>query len=180
MFDIPVSEESKVKDIEAAADRLHQLSRAQSLTLSPEKSKPSEEEVYDFLNRTVKLAEGNAIDEDNIVTSASFSKNEVSNTEEHKRGLYALKFTYTGIKWETLAGFDKYEVAGSSENLVYFTVSFTSPVKVTSVGKNRPTETKYDKNGLIPIPKDKLQSVQKAIIRLAEIAREQNKDPFAE
>lgn len=45
--------------------------------------------------------------------------------------------------------------------------------------KSVPMNTRYTDQFFIYVPTDKVESCKKALLRLSEIAKEENKDPFA-
>lgn len=68
---------------------------------------------------------------------------------------------------------DFFRGLGGLEILLFF----DSPLKHEVDGKFK-DEITYPNHLQLPIPNDKQESIKKAFLRLSEIAKEENKDPF--
>jgi hypothetical protein len=77
---------------------------------------------------------------------------------------------YSLINWEKMISTGK---STKNETIFGIVLSFNTPIKYV-----RNEEIKYQKEIRLEIPKDKYGSLEKAFLRLAEIAKEENKDPF--
>jgi len=86
---------------------------------------------------------------------------------------------YTGISWETLNPQSINLLDDRDPEILSVSACFSKKVKMEE-GNNSGDEAKEEFADCITvvIPKGKFESIKKAFIRLAEIAKEENKDPF--
>jgi hypothetical protein len=169
-FYMPLSEKGRVKDIETAASLLSKLARSGKLILPAETNKPSKEETVAFLNSTLKLAEGSWNDGLYLIISASFSETEITSALRFESGSTS-QSSYSNIKWENFRGFDKDRSETGEDYIFSFAVDFTTAVKSTYTNKEG-LKIDYPVRLFIAVPKDKIMSVQKAILHLAALSRE--------
>lgn len=135
-------------------------------------SKPTKEETITFMSKTLKAGIGMGFEWDSTIQDVSFHGDKlVIEATETNRNL--IRYNISDLPWEYL---DKsnFESANMKCN---FTIRFTKSYKniITTGGE---IVTEFPKKMNISIPEDKIESFKKACIRLCEIAKEENKDPF--
>jgi hypothetical protein len=147
--------------------------------------KPTKEQTLAYLTKTFKLTEGEILLHEpykkQIPELFVFSEKEISkkykeyewNTGEED-GIE--KQTYTNMKWEDVISIkiSSFNKGWSSDNLIPISVEFSSNIKIISNDKH----TYYDKFISFSVIKSKAESFKKALERLVEIAKEENKNPF--
>lgn len=152
---------------------------------------PTKEETVHFLDRIVKSEIGHTMTGECcspkgsvwVTTSASFDwgivtvANEISEPFE-KRGDGATCHTRSEIPWHTYTGVsvDSSYTKGFYDVLI----TFRDNMKHSTSHKcgTDPYHISYGNRLGISVPYDKIKSVKKAILRLVEIAKGENKDPF--
>ena len=136
-------------------------------TVNAQDGKPTKEETVAYLTRSFKLVEGEKFFSNNTAYSYSkydFSINKIIETYDDGSGS-----TYSDFKWETLTEIrtptcpEEYKVC---EIRLYFSSYFKDELNLTWKFKE------------VYVLKSRAESVKKAFLRLSEIAKEENKDPF--
>lgn len=150
-------------------------------------NKPTKEETLDFMRRTAEAAIGSEYNSSRTTeitfTGDTYSRKSVMEIGNNKIG-GTYDDTYSGIKWENLiaSGFALKNCGIGENGICEMWVSFTNKVKFFE-GKDlkyAPSgeKTTFTQTVGILIPSEKFESMKKACLRLAELAKEENKDPF--
>lgn len=165
-----------------------------TVAVKAQDNKPTKEETIAFINRTLNECKG--FDTEfhwGQIESVDFRGNTMEfKTFQMFGGTGPLKdkivLTYTtrydGISWEKLM-IDKIEFKTESGVSYYYRILFGQNMKVTEISKDvlnnedPATKTSSQSNLYIFVPQSKAESIKKAFLRLHEIAKEENKDPFA-
>ena len=132
--------------------------------------KPTKEETIAFMNSTLNKTIG-FDGKDGIINEVIFTGNSyfLKGYEELIDGIFTKK--YTQINWEL-------DPDGFTINDNCLRVKFTSNFSLKQKVKDQPEEEFFfaDIDFLLPI--EKIESFKKACLRLSELAKEENKDPF--
>lgn len=136
--------------------------------------KPTKEATIKFMATVLKSIEGKKYLSSGMyheIIEVNFDGNTYSSLSSWNNGP-AEKETSTNIKWES---YDEKNSDDEKEadNLVKFLPWFSLKIKCEFDRK-----ISFRNNLILSIPKEKLSSFKKACLRLAEIAKEENKDPF--
>ena len=146
---------------------------ATTFTVSAQQ-KPTKEETVAFMKRTLESAIGSRAPFI-ALKEVSFSENSYSTRIIFHDGRNGDMET-SSIKWESLIP-DQITIRKLRE-CTEVEVSFRYPAKVTkSIGGEKTSDESLSKISFY-VPNDKAESFKKACLRLAEIAKEENKDPF--
>jgi hypothetical protein len=132
-------------------------------------TKPTKEETIAFMNRTLKSTIGF-----NGIVEIDFNQNTYTlkdYTSVGAKGFYS-SHTSSGIPWETLQA-DSFHIHGNRLRII-FSRNYRHKYQV----HNSPEIEEFISSLDIKLPFDKVESFKKACIRLSEIAKEENKDPF--
>lgn len=133
--------------------------------------KPSKEQTIAFMRRVLESSIGQQYHSNHIVTQVSFDGNSYKNTLQnvHYKDDYRL-IEYRGIKWEHFSSIGAEEnLEGIDDLNTWFDVNIEN---IDDSGSS------FSKVIQFRIPISKKESFNKACLRLAEIAKEENKDPF--
>ncbi|MEY3499944.1 MAG: hypothetical protein RL308_1613 [Bacteroidota bacterium] len=165
---------------------------AATFTVNAQGSKPTKEQTLAYLTKTFKLTEGEIVINKGFNKYSyevyEFSENKIIVRTKHydwfqdqdRKDIYYYTI-YSDLKWEDvisikLISFD--QITGgysySSDNLDSIIVKFSTKFKENS--GDSPTYF-YDELH-ISVIKSKAESFKKALERLVEIAKEENKNPF--
>lgn len=157
-----------------------------AVILQAQDNKPTKEQTVAFLDRTLKETKGWDLPWGwGVVDNTSFKDNSVeyhTNFSMDGETFYESTFTFEDIRW------DRFEDMTYNQEGAYYEVMFS----VNNTYKNQTIyvheklkqtmedkiETNVQSNLYLFVPEGKVESVKKAILRLVEIAKEENKDPF--
>lgn len=143
--------------------------------------KPTKEETIAFIKRTTEATVGKEIGWGAILEESSFSVDGYT-TKQTISGTHGFTVeTYRLLKWETMDS-NRWSETAPQEGIevIEIGVYFSSKVKHVrdfNLSDNNDKD-EYTNELMVYIPKDKLESMKKAFLRLSEIAKEENKDPF--
>jgi hypothetical protein len=145
-------------------------------------TKPTKEETQRFLNSMLSKTIGEIRYEiqpiKTQIFSENFSKYEITYSLEDDNSYFNTD-VITLIKWDNFLVFNTYsEEVYDNQNLAQIMVVFSTNIKNVNTCEICKEKTTYSKQFGFLVLKDKIESAKKAIIRLAEIAKEENKDPF--
>ncbi|MCC8409001.1 hypothetical protein LJ707_08670 [Mucilaginibacter sp. UR6-1] len=149
-------------------------------------SKATEAQTFQYLESTIKLLIGKKIYTDGdvtVITNVKCSNNSIVTMANYKEDgstdFVDIKSTVSEIPWHTFKSIkvaDSYEL--TNEDLMILTINFTSNLKRVLVTDGISDKPDYEDSFDIIFPKDRRQSVEKAISRLVEIYKSKNQDPF--
>lgn len=157
-------------------------------TVNAQDKKPTKEETVAFINRTINECKGfelpfamgvlqNAVFlEKKLIYTTSLELNPGEKYCDHKE-------TYEDINWEKLI-VKEMEFTEKSNLASFYYVTFETNLSNTVLNENcnrygkNSEETSLQLNMYVFIPKNKKESIKQAFLRLSEIAKEENKDPF--
>jgi hypothetical protein len=146
--------------------------------------KPSREVTAKFIDATLKKTIGTEdLPGGNLLTNVSFDGNQLILTTTRKNLELRSTTTYSNFDWEGLSIFlvrndqEKSKITGFEVVQISFETNFKEVYIAEQFGKVRNTE-RLKSWILIHMPSDKIASLEKAFLRLSEIAKEENKDPF--
>ena len=135
--------------------------------------KPTKEQTITFIKNQLASMIGTKWMSDNLITKYSFETEKIY--FEASGEMVTTTYTYSQLNWVNLVGESR---AGNDIILV-----FKSAIKrdYKAFAKNGAVVNSGVKNEQyiqIPLPVEKFDSLTKAFLRLSEIAKEENKDPF--
>ncbi len=133
--------------------------------------KPTKEQTVAFIKRT---CESTRLKKhwDNTIMQTSFNYDNSSIEYLTDGNTSNTIDEYSLIKWEN---FTRFGIGTSENDITQVFIEFSNTVKLVRDGKL----CDFDKLGLrLYVPNSKVESIKKAIERLVEIAKEENKDPF--
>ena len=135
--------------------------------------KPTKEETIAFMNRTLKSTIS-YMGDDGKILETEFNENQYylkTYLDLGGTGYYS-KYTNSQFPWDALEA-DQFKVNGN-ELRISFSRNYRSKYKIS----DQPEKEQFISSLDITLPSDKIESFKKACIRLSEIAKEENKDPF--
>lgn len=150
--------------------------------------KPTKAQTVDFINRTLELSIGSKYNY-TYTTRTSFDyetyiRESVMKAGSQKVVVGNYKEEYSLLKWENLLinNFQLKNCDFGDNGICEIWISFSSQIsfRETKSGKSidNTDKTNYVQTLAMLIPSEKFESIKKACIRLSEIAKEENKDPF--
>lgn len=150
-----------------------------TFSINAQGSKPTKEQTLDYLTKTLKLTLGEEYSFRGKIkrySKVDFKYDTVSEKIEWHDGFDECE--NTEIKWETVTDYN-FEEYGS-EKLILIIISFDSKYKLICKSKDFSSVgyTSYENSLNLLILKSKAESFKKALERLVEIAKEENKNPF--
>ena len=150
---------------------------AATFTVKAQDGKPTKERTINFIQSALNESIGSKyygkVIEKNVFTHDMLNKCIVDGSSNKID-------TYYNINWELYTGC----AARGDNGIVKIDVYMSNPVKniatSTKIGEEEPyySVTNYDDQIHFFAPYNKVESLKKAFARLAEIAKEENKDPF--
>lgn len=142
---------------------------ATSFTVNAQE-KPSREQTIKFIDTTLKKFVGNN-DAAEVLKNISFDGVELIKTSTMYNEPSIDK--YSNLHWEELsfAIREDSKVSGFTKIQLSFETNFKQYMSLLNKERFFDWFTLY-------VPTDKIQSIEKAFLRLKEIAKEENKDPF--
>lgn len=164
------------------------LLMATVFTINAQDAKPTKEETIAFINRTINECKGFKLPnymgelENAFFTGNKLIYKSTTSLTSGKKNC-AREEIYEDIAWDKLKIEDiKFE---SSESVAsYYLISFKQNINHIYITENcvfseNSSRTNIQSNMYFFIPLEKKESIKKAFLRLSEIAKEENKDPFA-
>ncbi|MGV8946375.1 MAG: hypothetical protein ACOH1N_08105 [Lutibacter sp.] len=143
-----------------------------AFTSQAQDGKPTKEETVKFIQKTLESLKGSIYIMNLVITEYDFEQNSLFFKAE--KGRIIMSNRYSQINWDKLVKIDFTNAQSTLEIQLIFSTTFKQESLVTHVKD----ETTYEKYIQIPIPESKKGSMEKAFLRLSEIAKEENKDPF--
>lgn len=155
---------------------------ATAFSVNAQTKKLGKEETIAYLDRVLKLSNGEIFKRANnpnptALSECSFAFDlitytcKVSDEDNHE---YTTNVFYSNIKWESCNGVLIVNSSDSySDNLIDVKIIFDMKYKFTM-----DKHIYFENDMYLKILKTKADSFKKAIERLVEIAKEENKDPF--
>ena len=137
---------------------------------------PTKEETVAFINRTTALTVGKIFYR-STTTETKFTYDSYFYSQTYNT-LLSTTTKQSDILWETLIPEQIRIYYESDIETMEVGIPFTKTIKYESTSTRSGPTTEYTAWLRIIIPKEKFESIKKACIRLAEIAKEENKDPF--
>jgi hypothetical protein len=135
--------------------------------------KPTKEETISFMNRTLK----STISYKSYV--GKILEIEFNQNQYYLKTYFAVggggfysEYTRSQFPWDALEA-DQFKVNGNELRII-FSRNYRSKSKISDGAEK---EQFYSSINIL-LPSDKIESFKKACIRLSEIAKEENKDPF--
>jgi hypothetical protein len=147
-------------------------------SMAKAQQKPSKEETVAFMDRTMKAVIG-VEGIPGLITSASFDYNKCDYTRTYRHG-GKKKTEYSSIQWENFKNIT-YSEQFYLGSILSITVNFSTKFNYSEQYDFGNFENKNEMTDhfSIIIAKEKISSFVKACYRLAELAKEENKDPFS-
>ncbi len=164
---------------------------AATFSVKAQDGKPTKEQTLNYLTKTLKLTEGEIVINKGVNKCLNevneFSENKIITKEKYYDWLqYRQDISYnyiilSDLKWEDVISIKLISYnqinngySYSSDNLEIIIVQFSSKFK-----KNQDDYPTFFSDELqISVIKSKAESFKKALERLVEIAKEENKNPF--
>jgi hypothetical protein len=157
-------------------------------TVNAQDKKPTKEETVAFINRTLNEIKGIKLPfASGVLQNASFSLNTLtySTSLELNPGekFCDHKEIYEDISWDKLI-VNEIEFTDKANFASFYFITLDSNISLTLVNENcnnprqNSQKRSYQSSVQIFIPIEKKESIKKAFLRLSEIAKEENKDPF--
>jgi hypothetical protein len=159
-------------------------------------SKPTKQQTIDYIDKTLKMSIGYKVYSvsDNkrvisgLITAYSFSHTGVDEKKQEKDLVDGETSnwhkTYSNVNWESLSSVDvdKENSLWRDDELAVINIEFTTKVKLdyyrNGIEVTMGDAVRYPNSFALFVLKTKADSIKKALERLAEIAKEENKDPF--
>jgi hypothetical protein len=149
------------------------LIMAAVFTVNAQNGKPTKEQTIAFIQRQFESLIGTK-NFSNVITKYEFEPTKIY-FEDRSNLKYNSSYTYTQINWGNLVEIKRYE----NDIQLFFKSSINRDYKaVMDNGRIVNSEKKIENYIQIPVPDEKFESMKKAFLRLSEIAKEENKDPF--
>jgi phosphoribosylpyrophosphate synthetase len=142
---------------------------ATTFMLKAQDGKPTKEQTIAFIKRTFESLKGTN-ERTWILTENDFDEKYIFVKTESTSTIATISYRYTQLNWDKLYKVDLHD----SDILLFFEIPLKNEMK-SNTGNN---EIEYVNYLQTRIPIDKYESLKKAFMRLAEIAKEENKDPF--
>lgn len=142
---------------------------AMAFTSHAQDGKPTKEETVKFINNALKLRIGTNYNSKQIITNYVFTLESVYFEKTNDLGTI-MDNTFSNLAWETLTN-----IKEIPDDSFIFILTFDTPFKNTS---KHTGHVDYYKDLYFHVPENKKDSLKKAFLRLSEIAKEENKDPF--
>jgi len=154
---------------------------AATLTVNAQE-KPSKDVTAKFIEANLKKTIGTKDKYSNLLTNVSFDGNVLILTTTDKSLGVTTTETYSDFDWEGVRfsvrdDSEKSTIPGFEVVQISFETSYKQKTITEQYGEVRKSERLFDWF-IIHMPSDKIESLQKAFLRLQEIAKEENKDPF--
>jgi hypothetical protein len=142
-------------------------------TVNAQDKKPTKEETVIFIQRQFESLIGYKV-RGSVITKYEFDLSKIQ-FESRSNLNYTSSYIYTQINWGNLVKIERYE----NDIQLFFTSSIYNDYKaVMDNGKIVNSHAKFENYIQILVPSEKFESIKKAFLRLSEIAKEENKDPF--
>lgn len=144
-------------------------------------TKPTKEETITFINRTLSEVTGKSCFYGRINKAELSSTGEIFTDiqDDQKKDLPLLAAELIGIKWDKMDT-EKPKIFVTEENIAEFTLRFTTKIKQKGAMRNGEKIDNYTEDLSMCVPKEKFESIWKAFLRLSEIVKAENKDPFSD
>jgi hypothetical protein len=164
------------------------LIMATAFTVNAQGGKPTKEETVAFINRTLNECKGFKLPYYmGTMQNVDFSENKLIYTTILTVGVDGKKDCdhkeiYENINWSKLK-MDQMEFNQETDYFSYYHIRFSTNLNKTTNNENcsfreNSKKTNIQSNMYVFIPTEKKESIKKAFLRLSEIAKEENKDPF--
>jgi hypothetical protein len=143
-----------------------------SLITNAQAKKPTKEETVKYLNTLCQAGLGMAKGKDFIINSVvlTYTSLEVKTTPNISVS------TWSNIPWQE---FISIEVLSPGKLLVIFKTAMPFQMHQPATGTSQAySNDEPEKSIHLYAPVDKIESAKKAVMRLVEIAKDENKDPF--
>lgn len=156
-------------------------------TVNAQDGKPTKEETVAFINRTLNECKGFKLPfQMGTIQNVDFSENKLIYTtiltlSSGKKDCDHTEI-YENINWDKLK-IDEMEFNVSTDYSSNYHIKFATNINKIIVDENcnyrdNSNKTNIQSNMYVFIPTNKKESIRKAFLRLSEIAKEENKDPF--
>lgn len=159
---------------------------ATTFTVIAQTAKPTKEQTINYLTRTFSLTEGERTSNKTTkyttnfeYTACLFSIDKIienynfetvwNDPEKTKNGMR--KYSSSNLKWETVTSIN---LGSQLSNLTIVAITFSAKYKLTVDEEESGQENVLS----LLVVNNKAESFKKALDRLVEIAKEENKDPF--
>ena len=151
-----------------------------TFAVQAQNAKPSKEETIRFMNAVLKSVEGSVVEVKSSIGEHTIEQQTFDGTSYALHGYYPITKdkhlpteVFSEIKWQSM---DTESIIGHkiSDDFTQVVVYFSSKCKHDGIEGIQYRDSMY-----MYVPTSKLPSFKKALLRLAEIAKEENKDPFA-
>ena len=141
-------------------------------SLKAQTKKPTKDETVQYLNKLCQAGLGISKGKEFIINSVDFTYNSL----EVKTTPNISISKWSNIPWEEL---ESMEILSSSIWFVKFKTLMPFNSSQPESGQSLAYSSSQPENSFhIYAPADKMESAKKAVMRLVEIAKEENKDPF--
>ncbi|TVZ59289.1 hypothetical protein NA63_1817 [Flavobacteriaceae bacterium MAR_2010_105] len=157
-----------------------------TFVINAQDKKPTKEETIAFINRTIESSIGSEYNY-TYTTKISFDyknyvRESVMKVGDKIVGNHREEFSL--LKWENLF-VDNFQLENchiGENDICEIWISFSNQISCreteTGLYSDPSDKTTYTQTLTMLIPKEKFESIKKACLRLSEIAKEENKDPF--
>jgi hypothetical protein len=158
-----------------------------AFTSQAQEGKPTKEETIAFINRTINECKGFKLPYYmGKLESASFTENKL--TYKTTTSLTSGKKNcdreeiYEDIFWDKLK-VENIKFENNEDGASYYEINFSQNMSHSDITENcvfieNHSKTNILSNMYVFIPVQKKESIKKAFLRLSEIGKEENKDPF--
>lgn len=148
-----------------------------AFTTQAQDGKPTKEETVNFINRALESLKGSIYIGNKNISEFNFNETEIQLKFEGKIGnrIGITSYKYSLINWDKLYEIKYTSAQGRLEILLFFNANLKQEYSFNLLNDQK---VEYLSHIQIPIPENKKESMEKAFLRLSEIAKEENKDPF--
>ncbi|MGB4774045.1 MAG: hypothetical protein WBP45_02635 [Daejeonella sp.] len=146
--------------------------------LKAQNAKSAKDDVIDLLNKTTKSTIGKRFERTGIVKESVISFTKYKNIVTSEEDNSSTKEQYVQLKWENLDPVLKGKAGYNDEEIIKIRLYFTNKIKYRKiVSTNSEKEDSEVSTVEIFIPAKEFESVWQTCQRLAQLSREENKDP---
>ena len=138
--------------------------------------KPSKDTTIAFIKRSLESTKGTQRNGGMIILEYDFDLKSIYIKGQNVMFPDIFKYEkYSVINWDKLSFVGEHTVRNKIVGIV---LVFETPVKYENEKPNGKAIVEYQNEIRLEIPEGKFESLKKAFLRLAEIDKEENKDPF--
>lgn len=142
---------------------------------------PTKDETINFMTTTLNGAKGTEMSDGFFVTIIEFDGNNYSYTCGKKMGRANFSTATENIPWQEFKSFESnYKVNEDITSVrLKFKIKVEGALYLNTENGNNAKSATYTEGFVMLVPTEKAESFKKGIMRLVELAKATNKDPFS-